>query len=202
VANPDIIKQKRTDLFLELIKDNKGDRVLDIGCQSGDLCHQLLQLGYEPYGIEIVKELINTAKARHPHIKYEFADCEKHIPFTDKFFDIVWAGDVIEHIRFTDVFVNEINRVLKPGGIFALSTPMHNKIKNVIISLCNFEKHFDPEFPHLRFYSMKSLASILKKRGFEIVSVNYIGRIKPIANSMLVLAKKAEDKEMDSMYRY
>ncbi|GAG07765.1 unnamed protein product, partial [marine sediment metagenome] len=129
-------------------------------------------------------------------------DCEKHLPFDDKFFDIVWAGDVIEHIRFTDVFVNEINRVLKLGGIFVLSTPMHNRFKNVLISLCNFEKHFDPEFPHLRFYSLRSLTSTLEKRGFEIVSVNYIGRIRPIASSMFVLSRKVEDKEMACTHRY
>ncbi len=202
MVDPDTIKNKRTHLLLQLMKNEKKTRVLDIGCQSGELCHQLLQLGHEPYGVEIVEVLIDTARARYSQIKFELADCEKHLPFGDKFFDIVWAGDVIEHIRFTDVFVNEINRVLKPGGVFALSTPMHNKIKNVIISLCNYEKHFDPEFPHLRFYSLRSLTNTLEKRGFKITSVDYIGRIRPIASSMFVLSRKIEDKEVASTHRY
>ena len=202
MVDVEAIRKKRTQLLLELMKRKGNARVLDVGCQSGELCHQLLQLGHEPYGIEIVEELIDTARARYPQIRFELADCEKHLPFADKFFDVVWAGDVIEHIRFTDVFVNEINRVLKRGGIFALSTPMHNKFKNVLISLCNFEKHFDPEFPHLRFYSVRSLTSTLEKRGFEIASVDYIGRIRPIASSMFVLSRKVEDKEVASTHRY
>ncbi len=202
MVDVEAIKKKRTQLLLELMKRKGNARVLDVGCQSGELCRQLLQLRHEPYGIEIVEELIDTAKARYPQIKFELADCEKHMLFADKFFDVVWAGDVIEHIRFTDVFVNEINRVLKRGGIFFLSTPMHNMIKNVLISLYNFEKHFDPEFPHLRFYSVRSLTSTLEKRGFEIVSVNYIGRIRPIASSMFVLSRKVEDKEVASTHRY
>ena len=75
--------------------------------------------------------------------------------------DIVWAGDIIEHIRFTGIFVNEINRILKVGGLFVVTT-MHNRLKNVFISLLNFERHFDPEFPHLRFFTLRSLRNLLE----------------------------------------
>lgn len=83
----------------------------------------------------------------------------------------MWAGDVVEHICNTDIFVNEINRVLKIGGLFALSTPTHNRIKNFAIALFRFEKHFDPEFPHYRFYTPKSLKNVLEKRGFRIIGI-------------------------------
>jgi len=198
---PDI-QQKRIEYFLHSIKDKKNCTVLDIGCQTGYVCQRLYELGHDAYGIEVLEKSIATAKKKYPQIHFKVANCQEKIPFDNNFFDIVWAGDVIEHIAFTDVFVNEINKVLKNGGLFILTTPMHNMLKNIIISLFNFEKHFDPEFPHLRFYTIKSLESVLKKRGFDIKTKKYIGRIYPLAKTMFVVAEKTEDKQVYSKHRY
>ncbi len=117
VAKGRHIDKIRIEYFLNFIKDRKQySRILDIGCQSGYLCSQLKQLGHEPYGVELIEELVDKAKDEYPSIVFIKADAEKSFPFNDNYFDIVWAGDVIEHIRFTDVFVNEVNRVLKKGG--------------------------------------------------------------------------------------
>jgi len=197
------VQKKRFDNFLDLMQSRKeGSKVLDIGSQAGVLCAQLKKLGHDPYGVEVVEELVERSKREYPSLNFQVADCEKTIPFEDDFFDIVWAGDVIEHIRFADVFVNEINRVLKKGGLFILTTPMHNRLKNIIIALCNFEDHFNPEFPHLRFYTVKSLRSVLEKRGFRLKKVSYIGRIRPIANTMFAVAQKEENKTMLSEHRF
>ena len=166
MSPPDGIQKIRLQYFLDFVKDKKKCKILDIGCQSGNLCHDLAQIGHEAYGVDVMEELITEANRRFPENNFKCADCEKGLPFEDNFFDIVWAGDIIEHIHFTDVFINEMNRVLKIGGLFILSTPMHNKLKNVIISLCRFEKHFDPEFPHLRFYTLNSLKNVLEKLDF------------------------------------
>ena len=114
----------------------------------------------------------------------------------------MWTGDVIEHICNTDIFVNEVNRVLKKRGLFALSTPAHNMIKNVMIALFRFEKHFDPEFPHYRFYTLKSLKNVLEKRGFKIIKVKYVGRIWPFSNNMFVIAEKSIYKPVYNRYHY
>ncbi len=195
---PGEIQRKRYLYFLDFIKDNKNLKILDIGCQSGDMCHKIVQTGNKAYGIDIMEELITEARSKYPQGSFVCADCEKNIPFENNFFDIVWAGDIIEHLHFTDVFVNEINRVLKTGGVFVLSTPMHNRLKSVLISLFCFEKHFDPEFPHLRFYTLHSLRNVLEKRGFHIEKVDYVGRIRPIACGMIVTSRKREDKKVMS----
>jgi len=203
VAKGRHIDKKRIERFLNFIKDRKqSSKILDIGCQSGDLCSQLKELGHEPYGVELIDELVNKAQSEHPSLVFIKADAEKLIPFSDNYFDIVWAGDVIEHIRFTDVFVNEVNRVLKKGGLFILTTPMHNRLKTILLTLHKFEEHFDPEFPHLRFYSVKSLKSVLEKRGFRLESVEYMGRIPPIAKIIFAVSRKQNDKKVFSKYRF
>jgi SAM-dependent methyltransferase len=197
------IYEKRSQRTIEFIKRLKNSvKILDIGCQSGGFCGELQRLGYEPYGIEIVAELVERARSQHPSITFAVGNCEKEIPFPDSSFDVVWAGEVIEHIGHTDVFVNEVNRVLKVGGYFILTTPMHSRLKNLCIVLFKFEKHFNPEFPHYRFYSKKSLNTVLAKRGFKIAEVDYIGRVRPVANVMFVAAKKVANKAELSDFRH
>ena len=196
------IQKKRIRFFLDCLGHNIALKVLDIGSQDGTVCNHLLRRGHKPYGIEIVEQLVKASSQKYPSIDFICADGEKRLPFDDNFFDVVWAGDIIEHIRHTDVFVNEMNRILRLGGRFILSTPMHNRLKNVIISLFNFEKHFNPEFPHLRFYTLKSLGLVLTSRGFKIQSVRYIGRVSPLANSMFVVCKKIAKKNVLNLHRF
>jgi 2-polyprenyl-3-methyl-5-hydroxy-6-metoxy-1,4-benzoquinol methylase len=196
------LQRKRYKHILPFLKRFKTSRVLDVGCQLGDSSWLITQLGHNVYGIEIDKQCVEAAKIKYPMLNIQWGDCEDRIPFEDKYFDIVWAGDVIEHIRFTDVFINEINRVLKVSGLFVLTTPMHNKIKNLLIALAGFEKHYNPEFSHYRFYTKKSLKNVLEIRGFNIRLIKYIGRIPPIAETMFVIAEKIEDKMVKGEHPY
>lgn len=196
------LQKKRYKVILPFFQVLKSSYILDIGCQLGDSCCLISQLGHKVYGVEVDTECVDIAKKKYPMLNIQWGDCEREIPFPDKYFDLVWAGDVIEHIRFTDVFINEINRVLKVSGLFVLTTPMHNRIKNMLISITNFEKHFNPEFSHYRFYTKKSLRNVLEKRGFRIRSINYIGRIRLIAETMFVVAEKTEDKIVKGEHPY
>lgn len=199
---PKTLQNSRYEKILELLQGQQG-RLLDIGCQRGVLCHELSKAGFQTSGIDIGDDLIENAKHDFPELDFQVFNCDGHkLPFPDGHFDVVWAGDVIEHICHTDTFVNEINRVTKDGGIFALSTPSHNRIKNVLVALFRFEKHFDPEFPHYRFYTLKSLRGILEKRGFKLTNVTYVGRHWPIPNIIMVVSKKEEKKALTSEHRF
>jgi SAM-dependent methyltransferase len=200
VPRKDILGRRR--LLVRRLLNGKPGRILDIGCQSGEMSGALLKDGFEVFGIDIVEDLISRARQRCPEAHFSVADCEKEIPFAENYFDYVWAGDVIEHIRFTDKFLNEINRVLKVGGLFALSTPMHNAAKNVLIALFRFEEHYNPEFPHLRFYTAASLKRVLLSHGFVVEQQRFLGRIRPIANTMLVLSRKERDEKRYNKYAY
>jgi len=196
------IQEKRYQRALQFITGlGKKQKVLDIGCQSGDFCHELLLLGHEPHGIEIVPELVASARLKYPEMAVTVGNCEVEVPFPDKTYDMVWAGEVIEHIAHTDVFLNEINRVLKVGGHFMLTTPLHNRLKGILIVLFKFEKHFNPEFPHYRFYSRKSLKQVLTRRGFEIVEVDYTGRVPCVANTIFLAARKLATTQIMSEHR-
>lgn len=197
------IQKIRQNTLINFIREKKlNGTLLDIGCQDGKMSSIISEEGFKVYGIDIDDSLIEKATERFPEINFKCVDCGKELPFPNDFFDIVWAGDVIEHITDTDIFVNEINRILKKDGLFIMSTPYHGLIKNILIAVLNFEGHFNPEFPHYKFFTIKSLKNILEKRGFSIFTVNYIGRFRPISNNMFVVCQKITDKKVYFNYRY
>ena len=108
--------------ILRALPKNRGGNVLDIGTHVGDFTTRVAErLGAkEVHGVELIEK--HAAEARSRGIKVEVADIEKGLPFPDGKFDVVHANQVIEHLRDTDLFVTEIRRVLKPGGIACIST--------------------------------------------------------------------------------
>jgi 2-polyprenyl-6-hydroxyphenyl methylase/3-demethylubiquinone-9 3-methyltransferase len=188
-------QKKRIETLFEYLNEcPKGKKILDIGCQSGWLCDYLHSIGFEPSGMDIEEELINNGKRKYAHIDFRVADAEVNIPFPDEHFDYIFAGDVIEHVRFTDHFIHEVNRILKKSGVFILTTPNHSMIKNILIALFRYEKHYDPEFPHYRFYTIKSLKNVLIKRGFRIETIKLLGSLPFLAQSIFLIVKKVDRK--------
>jgi 2-polyprenyl-6-hydroxyphenyl methylase/3-demethylubiquinone-9 3-methyltransferase len=190
------IQKKRIEALTEYLKEcHKGKKILDIGCQSGWFCDYLYEEGFEPYGVDAKEDLIENGKRKYPHIDFKVVDAEKSIPFPADYFDYIWAGDIIEHVGHTDRFVNEINRILRKDGMLILTTPYHGRLKNILIALIKFEKHYDPEFQHYRFYTVKSLRNVLTKRGFNIEKIKLLGNLPFLAQSIFLVAKKVKQSQ-------
>jgi SAM-dependent methyltransferase len=103
-----------------LLKGEPIGRLLGIGILSGRELLSLIEKGYKCWGVEI-SEAYKMAQKRG--IKCVKHDVSKGIPFSDEFFDVVWAEEVIEHLHDTDFFLKEVYRVLRRGGVLILSTP-------------------------------------------------------------------------------
>ncbi len=104
-----------------------GRCVLDYGCGSGYGTHHVAPSCKSIVGVDIAEEAIQYAQAnyRDPNLSYrpiEPAD-KAPLPFESESFDTVLSFQVIEHIRDPRPYLAEIERVLKPGGIFICATP-------------------------------------------------------------------------------
>jgi ubiquinone/menaquinone biosynthesis C-methylase UbiE len=91
------------------------------------------------------------------------------IPFQEKTFDCVICSEVLEHIENDGKALDEIYRVLKPGGVFVLTAPVHQE-----------DFGFDDEFVgHYRRYEMEELCRELRKSGFKNFSIRpVLGRLE------------------------
>ena len=101
-------------VFLEWM--GKGKKVLDLGCYDGRHSKLFLKGNNDVYGVEILKKPAEAARKKGIKVKVLDLDRSKTWPFEDSFFDIVVAGDIVEHVLSTDNFFANIHRILKTPG--------------------------------------------------------------------------------------
>jgi ubiquinone/menaquinone biosynthesis C-methylase UbiE len=97
----------------------RGQRVLEIGCGMGAVAATMAQQGLDVTAIDITPTAVRMTRQRFTLMGLDGnilqADAER-LPFRDASFDLVWAWGVIHHTANMAQAVNEIYRVLRPGG--------------------------------------------------------------------------------------
>jgi 2-polyprenyl-3-methyl-5-hydroxy-6-metoxy-1,4-benzoquinol methylase len=170
-----------------------ADRVLDVGCGEGRFAAALEHAGALVVGIDVAEEPLRRARTRHPSLDLRVVDGEGSWPLHDAAFDVVWAGEVIEHVADTATWLSEVRRVLRPGGTLLLSTPAHERLARVRLALSGraFDVHFEPRGEHLRFYTRASLTRLLTDFGFEQIEVRATGGIPGARRLLLACAVRS-----------
>jgi 2-polyprenyl-3-methyl-5-hydroxy-6-metoxy-1,4-benzoquinol methylase len=170
-----------------------GERVLDVGCGEGWFAAELASAGVEVVGIDVAEEPLRRARARHPDLDMRIVDAEGPWPFKDASFDVVWAGETIEHVADTAGWLSEVRRVLRSGGGLLLSTPAHGRLAMLRLALSGraFDAHFDPRADHLRFYTSRTLTRLLEDFGFEDVEVHGAGGLPGARRLLLAQARRS-----------
>ena len=121
-------------------------------------------------GIEVSEKDLETVLQNLKDDKYLFkVGSALNIPFENESFDTVVSFEVLEHIpkNTENKMFSEVNRVLRKGGIFYLSTPCKSFFSTI----------FDPAWWLIghRHYSKKELEIFAHKNGFEIISMKVKG---------------------------
>ena len=162
-------------------------RVLDVGCGEGRFAVELARRGFAVVGVDVAEEPLRRARAREPALQLRIVPAEGRWPLADASFDLVWAGETIEHVADTVGWLSEVHRVLRAGGRLLLSTPAHGRLRMLALALSGtrFDRHFDPRADHLRFYSRRTLARLLADLGFREIEVRGAGGI-PLAPRLLL----------------
>jgi SAM-dependent methyltransferase len=166
-------------------------RVLDVGCGEGRFAAELEHAGLQVVGVDVAQEPLRRARAKHPDLDLRLVPVERPWPLADSSFDIVWAGETIEHVADTAAWLSEVRRVLRSGGTLLLSTPAHGRLAMFALALSQrrFDAHFDPRSDHLRFYSGRTLARLLEDFGFADIDVRKAGGL-PCARRLLLASAR------------
>jgi SAM-dependent methyltransferase len=107
--------------ILDVIEPRAHGRLLDCGCGDGEFTVQVASRARvsEAYGIERASHRIGEANDRG--IIVTEGNLDDPLPYKSRFFNIVHAGQIIEHLCNIDLFLKEIKRVLRPDGYAVLS---------------------------------------------------------------------------------
>jgi SAM-dependent methyltransferase len=117
----------RAELIASLV-GGPGLRVLDLGCRTGALT-QHYAAGNEVTGVDVDRAALEQAVERLG-IETVWADVEEGLPFEDETFDVIVAGELMEHLADPAAAVANIRRVLRPGGRFVGSVPNAFRLKS------------------------------------------------------------------------
>jgi 2-polyprenyl-3-methyl-5-hydroxy-6-metoxy-1,4-benzoquinol methylase len=166
-AEPERYAARRAFLLAHV---RNGARVLDYGCGDGTFAAELVAVGCEVTMADVAQEALRRARARVPQAYALRLNEGAALPFAEDAFDVVWAGEVLEHVADVVGLLSELRRVLRWGGMLLVTTPRHRR---VIVAT---DAHFDPRSDHLRFFSAHTLRTILTEAGFAKVDVRRAGR--------------------------
>lgn len=161
------IEAKTILSFLEL---KKGEKICDIACGSGQQSIKMAKQGCAVYGIDLNARAIETAKsiAKGYDCDFQVGNAEK-IPYDSNMFDKVVSVCSLEHFANDEKAIEEMNRVLKPGGILVLTVDSftYNGIEKHLQ-----EKH-RTDCSVVNYYSVSQLTQKLEKYGFEVLKSKY-----------------------------
>jgi 2-polyprenyl-3-methyl-5-hydroxy-6-metoxy-1,4-benzoquinol methylase len=168
--------------------------VLDIGCGPGNQARSLADFGYDVTGVDVSAEAVAEARRRVPEGRFLVADVYD-LPWNELEgrFDVVLALEVIEHLYYPRRLLQAADRCLKPGGALILSTPYHGYAKNLATSILDrWDHHFNirEDGWHIKFFSPRTLRSLVDKGGFVDVRFRYGGRLPLFWKSMVCVAQK------------
>jgi SAM-dependent methyltransferase len=153
--------------------DQAGERarVLDLGCGEGLITAALAVPGAEVTGVDASGVALERARAAHPELRFEPPAVDGSLPFPDSDFDVVACLHVLQHVADTQRLMSEARRVLAPGGRIAIAVPFHGRVAGAWQALTSFERVHDPLEPVLRFYTRRSLGSLLAQFGYGEVDL-------------------------------
>ena len=182
---------ERTALFRRYV-GGPGRRVLDVGCRAGALTRAYLE-GNEVVGVDVDREAL--AEAAELGIETVWADAQQRLPFGDETFDVVVAGEVLEHLADPRAFVEEALRVLRPGGTFVGSVPNAFRLKNRLRFLAGRSPSDDPTM--LQLLSPDAVLELL--HDFDDLRLDFVAsrliRVhrRLMANVIVFSARKGAD---------
>jgi 2-polyprenyl-3-methyl-5-hydroxy-6-metoxy-1,4-benzoquinol methylase len=156
--------------LIKMCGHDKG--VLDVGCSSGHLARALIERGCTVSGVEINPEAAQRAAEVCDRVVVGDLDL---IELTDEFagqlFDVILFGDVLEHLKSPQKVLNEARMLLAPGGFIGLSVPnvAHISIRLMLLKgEFNYQDVGILDDTHLRFYTRRSLCSMLESCGYIV----------------------------------
>ncbi|MEV7191299.1 class I SAM-dependent methyltransferase [Streptomyces sp. NPDC093510] len=160
--------------------------VLDIGCGDGTAAATAAPLlaGHRVIGVDWSQDALKRAHARLPYVvRGELSD--GGLPFADGAADAVLFSEVVEHLVDPDSALDELRRVLRPGGHLMLSTPnlaaWYNRglllagVQPVFSEVSLRAVHGRPGkevVGHLRLYTARALREFVAASGFRVVRLS------------------------------
>jgi ubiquinone/menaquinone biosynthesis C-methylase UbiE len=161
------------------------ERVLDLGCGTGRLYEIFKDKNIDYTGVDFSENLVRIAREEHGD-RFVVGDILS-LPFSDNYFDSVWAIAVLHHIptkKLRKRALGEIKRVLKPGGrIIATCWKIKSFFRRDVFIPFHGKKRY------YRVFTKREIGKLFKRSGFELEELGDLKRDNKKTN-ILIIGKK------------
>ena len=156
--------------LLQILNPQPNERILDLGCGTGQLTAKIAESGAEVIGIDSAPEMIEKAQQNYPKLQFQVADA-KNFELSQPV-DAVFSNAVLHWILQADDVISSIKKSLKPGGRFIAEFGGKGNIESIVKALYEALEKIGFDNPSKLnpwyFPSIGEYASKLEKQGFEV----------------------------------
>lgn len=149
-------------------------RLLEVGCMHGDFIYQARGAGYDAGGADLSSTAVEEANRRMPGA-VRLATLDED--YADASLDVIAAFNVVEHMDRPDLFLAQVMRVLRPGGVLIAETPAQESVYHHVLFLRGrvqpegaFEVGIHPG-THIFKFGRRAWEIVLGDRGFDVLDI-------------------------------
>jgi trans-aconitate methyltransferase len=164
--------------LLELLDAQPGERILDIGCGTGQLTAEIARRGAHVTGLDNSAEMLADARKNFPELPFVLADASR-FDFPERF-DAVFSNAALHWVKRAEGSVASIAAALCPGGRFVAEFGGHGNIATVQAALRTVLGPAADDQSPWYFPSIGDYAPLLERHGLEVRNASLFDRPTPL----------------------
>jgi trans-aconitate 2-methyltransferase len=168
--------------LLELLAPQPGERILDVGCGTGQLTAEIAGAGAHVLGIDRSASMIAQARHNYPELAFEECDATA-LPYLEEF-DAVFSNATLHWVRNAEEAAARFHRALKPGGRFVAEFGGRGNTRRLLEAVFEELRATGvkaPETLNTWYYPRAGeYAALLERQGFEVTFAALFERPTPL----------------------
>ncbi|MBZ5753799.1 class I SAM-dependent methyltransferase [Metabacillus rhizolycopersici] len=168
--------------LVSFLNPQKGERILDVGCGTGDLAHTISKSGATVTGIDAAQSMIEAAKEKYPDIHFSVQDGEQFS--FDPQFHVVFSNAAIHWMKNQQKVVQNCYDVLLPSGRFVAELGGANNIQSIVDAIEEASDRlsilYDATLFPWVFPTKEEMKEHLINAGFNVTTIEHYERPTPL----------------------
>jgi len=169
LSPPAFVQTRLEEITAEFSPYRQNNHLLDIGCGAGNLLLAARKNGWEGQGLDVSPGAVEHVRG----LGFEVFQGElQQARFPSQHFDVITAAELVEHLFEPRLVLQEVARLLRPGGLFWTTTPHARGLSARVLGL-KWRCIWPPE--HLQLFSAGGLKLLMREAGFREIRVRTTG---------------------------
>ncbi|TFE23528.1 class I SAM-dependent methyltransferase [Cohnella luojiensis] len=168
--------------IVQWLNPQKGERIVDFGCGTGDLAARIATKGAEVLGVDISPEMVERARTKYPLLSFQCSDGLAWKP-ENQSYDAVFSNAALHWMKDAEAAVISMTRAIRSGGRLVAELGGHRNVDTIISAVKETLITYGREDAFVMpwyFPKVGEYASLLEKYGMEVKSAELFDRPTPL----------------------